>query len=535
MTLGFYKLREQPFGSIPDPRFLFVSTAHRQAVAVILLALQKGTGVVSLVSQAGLGKTTLLYHIFKTLQQNITTVYIFQAPQTPIDLLRAVLADLGVRDIDETPTEMLATLEQLLTEQVEQQKRLVVIIDEAQNLSPSVLELVQMLANTANDRGKLLQFVLCGQSQLTQTPSPSTSTQLSYRAPMVARLDPLNTADTALYIDHRLRVAGYEEQEPLFTAEASALIARYSEGVPRKINNLCFSAVSQGYKAKRPRVEADIVRAVIADLGLDRTLHEPMAVPLVASRPAAPELSARSISPSPAPVLPAQVISPPPFMPIPAPAPLVAVAVADSILPAVFTSVVIREEVQTPRSLERVSAATPAPIADRAAPAAPYRPRFVGRKKAPATAWRLVPAVGLAAAVLLTAAVSLVTLDHHTPPALRKSATTPLVSSIPQTAPAPPAVRKTAPPVLRVHQPSASPDLKGMNLNAAVRALSGRSLMTLCKENFGQCNSKQLQEMHRVNLRLSKVPPHGVPNHRSPAAPRVTKAEAERPPFDAPN
>ena len=414
MTLGFYKLREQPFGSIPDPRFLFVSSAHRQALALILLALQKGHGVVSLVSEAGLGKTTLLYHISKTLQQNITTVYIFQAPQTPVDLLRAILADLGVREIDETPAEMLAVLEQQLTEQVEQEKRLVVIIDEAHNLSPSVLELVQMLANTANARGKLLQFVLCGQAKLTQAITPSTSTQLSYRAPMVARLDPLSAEDTALYIDHRLRIAGYDDEEPLFTAEASALIARYSQGVPRKINNLCFSAVSQGYKAKRPRVEADIVRAVVADLGLDRTLHQAFAAPSASSRLPAPEISARVISPAPAPELPAEVIFSPPPVPVPAPPPVVAVAVAEAILPATPSAAFVRVAVPTPGPAPWVPLPSLAPV-DRAAPTAPFRPRFVVRTKAPARVWRFVPAAGLAAAMLLTAAMTLATLGHHAP------------------------------------------------------------------------------------------------------------------------
>jgi hypothetical protein len=169
-----------------------------------------------------------------------------------------------------SPVGMQLRLNELLLEQARLGKRVVVVIDEAQNLDDSVLELVRMLSNFETSREKLLHIVLSGQPQLAEKIASPELVQLRQRISMFACLDPFSPEATELYIDHRLRAAGYGFETPLFTREAIALIAQYSEGIPRNINNLCFNSLSLGCALKRKTVDGDVVREVVGDLDLDR-------------------------------------------------------------------------------------------------------------------------------------------------------------------------------------------------------------------------------------------------------------------------
>ena len=475
MTLDFYSLKEQPFGTIPDTRFLFVSSAHREALGSLQLALHKGSRAVMLVGQPGLGKTTLLFHMFKTLRESLTAIYLFQPPQTPRDLLRAMLFDFGLLEIDEAPQTMLRLVKELLVGQAERQRPVVVIIDQAQHLTPSVLEVLWGLSNPAHDHGMLLQFVLSGPSQIAEDVAPPGSMQLSYQAPTVARLESFDQQDTAQYVDYRLRVAGYDRDFPLFTAEASALIARYSGGVPRKINNLCFTSLSQGYKEKRPKIEVDIVRTAIAHLGLDPAQN------LTGSPqtfvPGRPELSAGRAVDATVEAWKAEAA--------PALAEQVTVKTAYALL------IAGEEEVrQAPVRIARPIVPVPA------------------KKRMPVVFPDLIPRIGVAAVVLLTAAATLVNIRRHVLPA----GASPVVTTVAHpAATAPPPASKAASPSTRAASAlpgqtngsrGAEANLQGMSLSAALNALSGRSLTDICRENFGQCDSKELQEMHAVNSRL---------------------------------
>jgi hypothetical protein len=172
-----------------------------------------------------------------------------------------------------------AKLNEVLAEQSPSGKPLVVVVDEAQNLDGAVLELVRMLSNFETSREKLIQIILSGQPQLAEKLASPELVQLRQRVSIVARLKPLSPKETALYIDHRLRVAGYSAEIPLFTGAALALIADRSEGIPRNINNLCFNALSLGCALKRATIDGDIVREVIADLDLE-PLRERRSLPL---------------------------------------------------------------------------------------------------------------------------------------------------------------------------------------------------------------------------------------------------------------
>jgi type II secretory pathway predicted ATPase ExeA len=277
MVLRFYKLREQPFGVTPDPGNLYASATHREALASLLYGIDSGLGFVALIGQPGMGKTTLLFEILRQLRDKARTIFIFQTIVTPIDLLRALLIELEADDTEVSLADMQAKLNQILHEQAQTGKRVVVVIDEAQNLDDSVLELLRMLSNFETARDKLIQIVLSGQMQLGEKLAAPHLVQLRQRISIFARLQPLSPKETFAYIEHRLRVAGYSQSAPLFTSGAIALIAKHSGGIPRNINNICFNALSLGCALERSEIGSDLIREVLKDLDLDtvRSAAEP--------------------------------------------------------------------------------------------------------------------------------------------------------------------------------------------------------------------------------------------------------------------
>jgi hypothetical protein len=184
--------------------------------------------------------------------------------------LRALLAGLGVQDIHGSLIELQSRLKEVLLAQARLGKRVVVVIDEAQNLDDSVLELIRMLSNFETPQEKLIQMILSGQPELAEKIASPDLEQLRQRVSIFSELTPFSPEDTRLYIDHRLRVAGYTSDGPLFTRDAVALIADASQGIPRNINNLCFNALSLAYALQRKPIDSEIMRAVIADLNLGR-------------------------------------------------------------------------------------------------------------------------------------------------------------------------------------------------------------------------------------------------------------------------
>ena len=274
MVLRHFKLREQPFGVTPDPRYLYASATHREALSSILYGIESGLGFVTLTAKPGMGKTTLLFEALRRLQDTTRTVFLFQTISTPSDLLQALLMDLGVKDLSGTFIGMQAQLNEVLVAQSETNQRLVVAIDEAQNLDESVLEAVRMLSNFETSRHKLMQIVLCGQLQLAEKLELPQLLQLRQRISIFGHLKPLTQEETGAYIEHRLRVAGHFSEEPIFTPEAMALVAKYSEGIPRNINNICFNALSLGTALQVKTIDVNSIREVAIDLKLEPPLSE---------------------------------------------------------------------------------------------------------------------------------------------------------------------------------------------------------------------------------------------------------------------
>jgi len=268
MFFDYYNLREQPFGVTPDPRYLYQSRTHREAMASLYCGVTGGRGFMTLIARPGMGKTTLLFQLTQRINPTAKTVFLFQTHASPRDFLRSLMADLGLPDEDGDPVKIHSTLNQMLVREFRKGKRFVLIIDEAQNLDNSVLEVVRMLSNFENSAQKLIQIILSGQPQLARKLVSPELVQLRQRLSMVARLRPFNHEQTSLYIDHRLRTAGYDFQHPLFTNAATALIAYSSGGIPRNINNICFNSLLLGRALERREITRQMVCDVLADLDL---------------------------------------------------------------------------------------------------------------------------------------------------------------------------------------------------------------------------------------------------------------------------
>ena len=268
MLLEYYELKDQPFSVCPDPRFLFLSPTHREALASLSYAITAERGFVALIALPGMGKTTLLFRLLKQLETYAKTVFIFQTQGTSRDFLGSLLADLGVNDGAGDLVRLQSELYRVLLRETHSGKRFVLVIDEAQNLEPSVLELLRMLSNFELPSRKLMNIVLAGQPQLADTLNSPDLVQLRQRVSIIARLNAFTSEETRLYIEHRLRVAGYDGQHSLFTERALNMIDSFSGGIPRNINNICFNALSLGRALRRKTIDGDVVREVLHDLDL---------------------------------------------------------------------------------------------------------------------------------------------------------------------------------------------------------------------------------------------------------------------------
>jgi general secretion pathway protein A len=267
-ALEYYKLKEQPFGVTPDSRYLFLTPTQKDALGSIIYGIESGCGFVALIARPGLGKTTLLFQTLDILREKARLVFLFQTISTPVDLLRALLSGLGAPDMRASLVEMQIRLKNVLAEQYSAGRRVVLVIDEAQNLDDSVLELVRMLSNFETASDKLIQIVLAGQPQLAENIGSPELVQLRQRVSIFARLNPFTAEETSLYVAHRLRIAGCASEMPLFTKDALALIAQASEGIPRNINNLCFNALSLGAALQQKPIDREVIRQVTADLDI---------------------------------------------------------------------------------------------------------------------------------------------------------------------------------------------------------------------------------------------------------------------------
>src|SRR5437660_1446873 len=274
MFLDFYGLREQPFGVTPDPRYLYLSVGHREALASLIYGVESGRGFMALVARPGMGKTTLLFQLLERLRSSAQTVFLFQTQCESREFLRYILADLGFDTREQDLVTLHRQFNEVLIREKRAGKRFVLAIDEAQNLNESVLETIRLLSDFETPRDKLMQIIVAGQPQLAQKLALPSLAQLRQRVSMLVRLNPFTPQETVSCVEHRLRVAGYTGG-PLFTPEAQAIIAARSEGIPRNTVNLCFHALSLGCALERKIIDTEIVQEVLADLDVGTLVSAP--------------------------------------------------------------------------------------------------------------------------------------------------------------------------------------------------------------------------------------------------------------------
>lgn len=271
MFLEYFRLRQQPFGVTPDPAFVYPSRTFREALAALTSGIEEGRGFLALIAEPGLGKTTLLYHLFEHLRDTARTALLFQTQCDSREFFQYLLSELGVDSSGMGLVAMHNALNEMLFAEMLGGKRFVLVVDEAQNLAEPVLETVRLLSNFETSHTKLLQIILAGQPQLAEKLAQPRLAQLRQRVAAVARLEPLAGDETARYIDHRLQIAGHVGA-PIFAPGAAERIALKSRGIPRAINNLCFAALAAAHAAKLEAVTPEIVEAVVAKLSLDPLL-----------------------------------------------------------------------------------------------------------------------------------------------------------------------------------------------------------------------------------------------------------------------
>lgn len=260
----FYGFAEAPFSLTPDPRFLFFSDRHREAFNHVLFGIQERKGFIQLTGEVGAGKTTVCRAILKNLGETYRTALILNPSLTSGQLLRTILAELGLPARGDK-VESLEVLNQFLLEEAAAGRDVVLFIDEAQDLADEVLEQVRLLSNLETDQRKLLQIVLVGQPELRDKLDTEGLRQLRQRITVRFHLTPLSRAETRRYIEHRLRIAGANGR-PTFSDWAIRKIQRYSRGVPRLINAVCDKALLYGYVNGTDQLTARAVRLSIREL-----------------------------------------------------------------------------------------------------------------------------------------------------------------------------------------------------------------------------------------------------------------------------
>ena len=277
MLLQYFGFQEEPFGITPDPRCLYLSRTHREALAALEDSFSSNRGFTAMIAPAGMGKTTLLFRFLEDIRETARSVFLFDidAQCEPREFVAYILRDIGITP-GQTSSEMHEQLSGALVREPRAGRKFVVVIDEAQNLSNAVLERVRLLTNFETSRGKLLHVVLSGQLQLADKLMQASLVQLRQRISTVCRIEPLSTEEIGAYIDHRLKLAGYDG-EPLFTEDALKLITEAGHGTPRTINNLCYNALSLCCALKGKQVDGNMVAKVIADLQLIPQPREPIA------------------------------------------------------------------------------------------------------------------------------------------------------------------------------------------------------------------------------------------------------------------
>lgn len=274
MYIQHFGLTEKPFNVTPDPRFLYLSPGHQEALASMIYGIRERRGFISIIGEIGTGKTTLLHTLFSELGNDVKTVFIFNTKINFLQLLHNILMELELPPSSTgNKVLLLNQLNDYLIERLSVNENVALIIDEAQNLSTDVLEELRMLSNLETPREKLLQIVLVGQPELDFKLRSPGLRQLKQRIGINCYLTPLNQEEQMKYIAHRLSIAG-RDNNSIFSPGALKLICRHSKGIPRIINIFCDNALLTAFGRKVQRIDIDIVKEVIDDFEQSKMLPQ---------------------------------------------------------------------------------------------------------------------------------------------------------------------------------------------------------------------------------------------------------------------
>jgi len=265
MYLEHFKLNELPFRLSPDPAFLYLSKHHARAKAYMESTIWFTDGFVVITGEIGSGKTTLLETFLRELEKDVVVAQVAQTQVSPIEFLQAVLVQFGFQPFKMRKAELIATLNQFLVEQYASGRKVMLIVDEAQNLSNRVLEEIRLLSGVETTKEKVLRIILAGQPELNEKLDSPELVQLVQRIRLRFHLTALTPDETQGYILHRLEVAGAHGRQ-LFAPETLPVIYRYAGGVPRLINTLCDTALLIAFSAGQDVVSTAELKAAIDEL-----------------------------------------------------------------------------------------------------------------------------------------------------------------------------------------------------------------------------------------------------------------------------
>jgi general secretion pathway protein A len=269
MYTSYFGLKENPFNLTPDPRYLFMSLQHREALNHLIYGINERKGFILITGGIGTGKTTISRAFLSVLDKSVDSALIFNPDVSDMELLQTINREFGVKSERGRPTRKrhISALNAFLLKNFAAGRNAVLLIDEAQNLPLSVLEQIRMLSNLETEREKLIQIVLLGQMELQELLDSPSLRQLNERITVRYDLRPLNSEQVQQYIEHRLTIAGGNNEHLKFSQRAYKIIYNYSKGIPRRVNAICDRALLIAYTRGASSIDKNIIRQAVDDIG----------------------------------------------------------------------------------------------------------------------------------------------------------------------------------------------------------------------------------------------------------------------------
>ena len=265
MYNAYFGFREKPFKLVPNPEYLFLSRSHEDALAYLNYAISQGEGFVEITGEVGTGKTTLCRAFLESLDDSTVAAYIFNPKLSPKQLIRSINDEFGIAyDTDDTK-DLIDKLNRFLLQKRQERKKVIILIDEAQNLSETVLEQLRLLSNLETKKEKLLQIILVGQPELAAMLDSHDLRQIGQRISIRCQISPLSLKETQEYIQYRLNIAS-QKRLTLFDPAAIRQIYAYSGGIPRMINIACDRSLLTAFGMNRSKVTRRIAQAALSEI-----------------------------------------------------------------------------------------------------------------------------------------------------------------------------------------------------------------------------------------------------------------------------